>query len=338
MSQAAPSDVAFYYPGPVWRSSEAIKNLLLFFDGVALLVPGYIRDKPERVHPELAGPLLDRGLLHILEPEEYVDGAATERLAEGLAGVIATGALDRLAATPGDFHELSMSRLGFYGDEGLAQMLLEELEKRGLARGTEDGVSIPMHREVRVLILVLLSQILRARGRENGLDLQPTTDRKEVLGGLTQFLSAPQLPSEGAVVSSDLEVVGVDLASVPLDEILDYRAQHGEAHRRYARNVRQFVRTLSVLDQASRATAIADRLDELTEQAVQLRREARAAWGRPASFALAGAGAVWTAVTGDPTAALFGFLSGAVAARTEAVEGKVDAFSYLVSMPTSMYG
>jgi hypothetical protein len=33
--------LAFYYPGPSWRirESEWIKSLLLFFDGIALLVP-----------------------------------------------------------------------------------------------------------------------------------------------------------------------------------------------------------------------------------------------------------------------------------------------------------
>lgn len=31
-------EVAFYYPGHLWHSGEWIKNLLLFFDGVGLLV------------------------------------------------------------------------------------------------------------------------------------------------------------------------------------------------------------------------------------------------------------------------------------------------------------
>ena len=150
MDGATLLEVAFYYPGPVWRSSEVIKNLLLFFDGIALLVPEYIRDKPEQVHPELAGPLLDEGLLHILEPEEHVDAEATERLAEAMVDLLASGALDTLVTKDGDFHELSMSRLGFYGDASLANMLFEELQKKGLARQTEDGRSIPMHHEVRV--------------------------------------------------------------------------------------------------------------------------------------------------------------------------------------------
>ena len=40
----SPSEVAFYYPGPMWFSGDALKNLLLFFDGIALLVPRYMLD------------------------------------------------------------------------------------------------------------------------------------------------------------------------------------------------------------------------------------------------------------------------------------------------------
>ncbi|HEY5989045.1 MAG TPA: hypothetical protein VIV12_22100, partial [Streptosporangiaceae bacterium] len=39
LGATAPPEIAFYYPGPLWRSGEWVKTLLLFFDGVALLVP-----------------------------------------------------------------------------------------------------------------------------------------------------------------------------------------------------------------------------------------------------------------------------------------------------------
>jgi len=44
-----------------------------------------------------------------------------------------------------------MSRLGYYGDDSLARMIFEELKKRGLAKDSEDKVSIPMHPKVRSL-------------------------------------------------------------------------------------------------------------------------------------------------------------------------------------------
>jgi hypothetical protein len=156
--------VAFYYPGVIWSWSDWTKNLLLFFDGVALLVPNYMKDRPEQLEPIMASPLSERGLLHILEPEILVDQAATEQLASVMANVITSGTLDHLANEQTAFHELSQSRLGHSGDPGLFRMIHEELKSRGLARDSEDGLSVPLHPAVRALVLVLLSQILRPRG------------------------------------------------------------------------------------------------------------------------------------------------------------------------------
>ena len=59
-------EVAFYYPGHLWHRPEWIKTMLLFFDGVGLLIPEYKQGEPEMVDPVLAGPLRDQGLLHYL--------------------------------------------------------------------------------------------------------------------------------------------------------------------------------------------------------------------------------------------------------------------------------
>ena len=90
-------EVAFYYPGPVWRAGDWIKNLILFFDGIALLVPNYIKDKPHIVDPAIAAGLENEGLLHILEPERVVDKAATEKLAATMIEAIESSAFDQLA-------------------------------------------------------------------------------------------------------------------------------------------------------------------------------------------------------------------------------------------------
>jgi hypothetical protein len=96
-------------------------------------------------------------LLQVFEPETFVDKEASEKLADAMSEVIASGALDDLADSGTAFAELSYSRLGGYGDPGLAKMIHEELKARGLARDTEDGVSIPLHPAVRSLVLVLLA-------------------------------------------------------------------------------------------------------------------------------------------------------------------------------------
>ena len=45
--------VAFYYPGHLWDSSDWVKTLLLFFDGIGLLVPKHKQEEPEAADPTL---------------------------------------------------------------------------------------------------------------------------------------------------------------------------------------------------------------------------------------------------------------------------------------------
>jgi hypothetical protein len=203
--------LAFYYPGPVWHSSDWVKNLILFFDGIALLVPDYIKDKPDIIDPSITAGLRK-------EPEKIVDKAATLKLARAMSDIIASGVFDKLAKEKTEFHELSFSRLGGYGDADLAESILRALKDKGLARDSEDGLSIPMHPMVRALVLVLLAQILRPHGQSLDAELSPVTDRPQLVGALTEILSVSDAPSSGHVVASDLETVGVDLGSVPFDE------------------------------------------------------------------------------------------------------------------------
>ncbi len=322
-------EIAFYYPGPVWYSGDWIKNLVLFFDGVALLVPEYMKDKPDVVDPAIAAGLRKEHLLHILEPERIVDKSATEKLAVAMTDVIASGALDPLAKDDVRFHELSYSRLGSYGDPGLAKMIFEELKSRGLARDSEDGVSIPMHPMVRALVLVLLAQILRPYGKQMDSELSPATDRPQLVDALRELLSLPTLPSSGHVVSFDLETVGVDLGPIPIDEVLSFRREHLSEHRAYARTVRRFVRELSFLPEREQALLFEERQEELQEIARDLRRLSRKAWKRPASFALSLAGAAWTLKTGDPIGAILGAAVALFGGGESRRQPEAGAYSYI---------
>ena len=56
-------DVAYYYPAPFWGMGEGgwVKSLLLFFDKVSILLPGYMYGRHHLADPVLAEPLEDRG-------------------------------------------------------------------------------------------------------------------------------------------------------------------------------------------------------------------------------------------------------------------------------------
>jgi hypothetical protein len=321
-------EVAFYYPGPVWHVGDWVKNLILFFDGIALLVPNYIKNKPHIVDPAIAAGLENEGLLHILEPEELVDKAATEKLVAAMGNVIESGALDDLSKEDTAFHELSNSRLGFSGDSHLAEALFKELKARKLAKDTEDGVSIPMHPTVRGLVLVLLAQILRPYGPQFGFELSPATDRYQVVDALHSLLSIPSAPSSGHVVSLDIETVGADLGPVPIDEVLGFRREHLKEHRAYARAIRSFVEQLSLLPEKKRERALQDRHEEIADLAESLRQASRKAWKRPARFGLAVLGAAWNIKTGNPLGALLG-ASGALLSLPADGQEYSGSYSYL---------
>lgn len=321
-------EVGFYYPNPIWADSNAIKNLILFFDEIALLVPEYMRDKPFRIDPATTAGLNEHGLLRILEPETFIDQSATEALATAMTDVITSGALDTLATTHTKFHELSYSRLGFMADSGLAEMIYEELKVRGLARASEDGVSIPMHPVVRSLILVLLAQLLIPTGKTKGLDLHPVTDRPDVHQSLMELLGLPNFASAGRVVALDLANVGVDLSSVPIGEILGFRGTYREKYRTYSRDLRRFVREIGNLSGDDQQHALDERAEEISDSAHALRSAASKAWRKRGSFALGLAGAAWRVKSGDAVGALLA-IGGAtlIADLTGPVEA--GAYSYL---------
>jgi hypothetical protein len=318
-------EVAFYYPGPVWERGDEIKNLLLFFDGVALLVPEYLREKPFLVDPAIAYGLREKGLLFVLEPETFIDKETARRLGSAVTDILASGRLDPLLKSPGAFAELSMSRLGYMADETVAAAVFRELEERGLARETKDGKSIPMHPMVRNLILTLLAQLLRPLGLTKGLDLMPATDRPRLVEALAEVLSVE--PGVAQVAQADLQEVSLDLSAIPIDEILGFREAHGSEFRKYARDLRRFVMELATVPVDERNSALGDRREEIRDQRDELKKVSRAAWGPRVRFALGLVGSGVSVATGNVLGAALTAAStiiGAVGAKP-----KVEAFSYI---------
>lgn len=322
---------ALYYPGVIWRNAGWVKSLALFFDEVSLLVPDYMRERPLALDPAIAEPLQDAGLLRILSPESLVGKDASEKLATAMTDVIASGALDDLPQQ-GRFAELSWSRMGGLGDQGLAEMVFDELQKRGLARPSEDGVSIPMHRMVRSMYLVLLAQILREAGPRIGLELSPATDRPEVQDGLVELLklTAPETGA-GQVVALDLEAVGPDLDAVPLDEVLGFRQEHGKEYRAYARRLRQIVDDLSTAAADEHQRILTERREEVREAGEALRRGPLKLMGSVGAIGLGIAGGVATAITGDVLSGALGAGSAASGIATMP-RRTTTAYSYLFAM------
>lgn len=339
-SDGSPPLVGYWYPEPYWSDQEAgfVKNLLPFFDEVAILLPDYMYGRQRATNPWLAGPLEDAGLLRVLEPGEFVDQEVTVRLHEIMSGLIAAGVFDDLdiPTSPYGYHELSRTRLGWDADVELSAELVDSLLDRKLALPSGDGVTFPLHPIVRTSVLVVLSQLAPSAGRARGLELLPVTPSRERIGDLVSLLGLPGFAPAGQVVALDSEVVGLDLSEAPLEAVLEFRDLHGEAYRRYVRDVRRFVQTVSALDSdEEREAAVLDRQEELGDAAAGLRKTARTYWRRPlARVAVGGAGAILSLASGS---ALPAALSGMAALlEWEPRPNEAGPFSYLFEVHRSL--
>lgn len=80
-------ELAYYYPDTYWRdhaASSFIKSVLLFFDGIATLVPQHAQERAIDADPTLVGPLVASGKMRMLEPREIIDAPSVELLVAAL--------------------------------------------------------------------------------------------------------------------------------------------------------------------------------------------------------------------------------------------------------------
>ena len=325
------SDTAYYHPAPFWtlRESGWIKSLLLFFDDIATLLPDYMFGRHVAADPILAAPLEERGLLRVLEPKDWVDQETAARLADIIVEMLTNGAFDDLPETE-NFAELSQSRMGYAADVDLASFLVDELQARGLAKPSEDGVSIPLHPTVRTTILVVLGQLSRAIGQHRGMTIHPTTNYGPAVSDLIQTLSMQAMPSRQHVIQLDLEPVAFDLSPIPLDDVLQFRAEHHDSYRAYMRDLRRFMIELAeIAAPADREALLLERRQEISDHAHDLQRTTRRELRKNlAAWSLGIAGGVWSFSTGDPIGlalSAIGFIPGFVSAEPE----KVGAYTYV---------
>ena len=325
-------DVAYYYPAPYWGGYDSgwVKSLLLFFDQLAILLPGYMYGRHAAADPSMVIPLEERGLLQVLEPNDWIDKETAERLAEVIVELLTNGAFDDLPQDDVRFQELSQSRMGYGVDMGLADMLVEELQAKGLAHPSEDGASIPLHPTVRTTILVILAQLSRAAGARKDLNIHPATNNPQAIRDLIQTLSRDPMPSADNVVTLAVEPVSFDLTLIPLDDILEFREEHRASYRLYVRDLHRFMAELAVIEDAyDRERLLVERRQEIADAAHDLQRSTRRWLGRNlATFSIGLAGAAWDLIRGDPV----GFALDVGDLVSDIVPGRsapITAYSYI---------
>jgi hypothetical protein len=146
----------------------------------------------------------------------------------------------------------------------------------------------------------------RLRCATTGAMIQPITDEEPMAEIVSYFVKAYAHASKSQVIAADLKNIGVEFSTIPLDEVLDFRAQNGAAYRSYARELRSFTLHLSLMGEYDQTISMRERAQDLEDMAADLRRLARRAYTRAGISLMFGiAGAAWTLSTGDPWGAVF---------------------------------
>lgn len=348
------SEFAYYYTDWIWPrgSTDFIKSMLLFFDGMALSLSSDRAEQAIGQDPVLAIPLAEQGLLVNIPPDSALDFNSAELLASTLQEIVVRyPGFWRYATQP--LYAMTSPHWGHGVADSAASEFLEILANRGLAEASPRVGLYEVDPGVASLVFTLFAQVLGKCAQRQGISLQPVTDSEIQVREITQALYAyygelsysdtsrsyrdistitPDVwHATGSRHLDDLANVGVDLSSVPLDEVLDFRRQHGAEYRLYAEGLRRFIADYSESSSELRIDGIwHDRTEELLDQSARLRGISRNAFGlRMAALAFSLAGATWTVHDGDPIGALLA-ASSAIAQAIPVPGQQVTAYSYLI--------
>jgi hypothetical protein len=326
-------NLVFYYPNPIEADEAWIKTMILFFDGIAILL-GERSDEALRYRrQELVSQLQERGLLEFVRPGVVMDVRGAKELARTLVDLLDAGVLDDLVKEKLPFSNFAFAKLGSQADRHVAEEVRKELALRGLVVSGTDPDYLRIHPRVEAFILWLLSQILRNSAAPVDSTLWPATDRPELAAMFAGIMNLPSLPTAGHVIEADLTEVGVELGRVSIDELLDFRDEHGREFQRYTRDLREYVRQLALLPAEERESTLRDRRLELSDKADQLRRMSRERWKEAGKFFLSLIAGVGAGVPAGPIGMALGAIPALLQVDSVMPRSKsYDSFTYLTEL------
>jgi hypothetical protein len=322
-----------YYGDFIWDEELTgwIKSLLLFFDGIALALSPEMADQLIEANPVLAQPLAELGLLRNYEPDSWL--RPNEYMLEryGYAFRRVDEIFEHARQTQNAADSQAIGQI-FFDDENLHRDLIRLADSLDSAKQKYGDTAS----QKRALVGGVKSRLLHWNITD--VAIQPVIDDEDAASYVAAVIGSYNTGRANIVVG-DLAQVGIDLSTVPLDEVLDFRRQYGSEYQRYSSDVRRFTLELSLVDQASRYSAITERRAELEDRAEQLRKIGRTAFARQTiGFGFGLAGAAWTLAHGDPWGA--SFAAGAAAAGLSRQDpGSIGAgYTYILRAKTELRG
>lgn len=346
MSHEVPEQ-AFFTQRAFGRRLDFVKTMLVFFDGIAVLVPSHRHRLPDKDvdDPYLAEALEERRLITYLTPEELI----TEDSVRAMLALV--DALPRRAALVegrsyephfGLYNEQTNTLVGGkFGYRGryshVGRAILAILQDKGwLTESVIEGV-YKAGSDASERLLGLLAFLLSNDGGQLGLSLQPVVKDMHSLRTMLEDIR-PSVPvlrdTMSEFVASDMAKVPIDTSRAPLDEVLAFKQAHGAAYRTYVRDLRAFIADLGSIAQADRPRFIRDRSEQLRDAKAELRRYSMRSWRRPlASLTFGIGGASVSLAHGNPEAAGFALASALAGFRRQKAPGSV--YSYVFELGRS---
>jgi hypothetical protein len=272
---------------------------------IALSLPSPLFEDVVDRDPVLALPLLERGLLQNFDPAEWTDQEALASVTDELIS-----ALDHETKMFGDSRYCSLT--GFHwgqamGNEGYRR-LTEKLVNTGLVRHNDSTGLFLMPEDLRRHILLMWFKVLATAAAPRNIRIHPVAELAVTDDLLDQYFhhsSGPRFLNQmatGSYFLHDMAALYLDLSTVPLDEILDFRAQHGVQYRAYLADLLAYVeRAAREYDPAFHAT----REEVIIDQWNELERLTRKTFSKRAGVAaLSLLASVWSGSRGDPLGAI----------------------------------
>ena len=320
--------LAHFMSSWLWRTQYDghIKGMLLFFDGVALTVPEQTAAELIGTRAGLPLELAEAGLLRTFDPDLWMTDEAAAAIRKSVCDIVDRTPAGRSSTGPraywyheyintlviGDDRSMALRHPRFVftreeleaDDSENVRTFLRTLRQEGFFYGWQRD-RLRLQGQVADLIIALAAQISRVKIRD--FDLHPfafdgVTRAHDVVLSATSPLAR--------TVELDLNGIGTSLPNVPLDEILDFRRQHGAQYRAYALDVRKAAIELSMASPQQRRDLERLRLDGLRERADELRQLNRASFSSKLAVTLSLIGAGWSAKQGDDIAGIVAGLAG----------------------------
>lgn len=277
------------------------KTLLLFFDGIAInpwAMSGEGFTPPSSEYRSIFHPFFDEGAFAPRSGLTPADGRILDR---------ASGNYYKPGSRPTTFDDWNIglpyphSGLPDIDDEGVFGVTTRELVALEPVSHPDDSTWVRNKSERGVVLRTLAVSSKPALSRFN-------------------------------LVSVDLQTVAYGLDTVPLSEVLSFKAEHGLEFRAYRRNLNVFLAILYSQDAADQARLISDRREELLDMGDVLKRRSRLGFKlkRLTPFSLGVAGSALTGASGDVLGAAGGIISAFSAFNGTRTE--FGAYTYLASI------